>query len=62
VRALAKDPQIIASVDHDLHLGAAAGVQKTPTMVITYKNQRYPVTGAVNYDLLRRFLDQLLAK
>ena len=62
VRALAKDPQIVASVDHDLQLGASAGVQKTPTMVITYKNQRYPVTGAVNYDLLRRFLDQLLAK
>ncbi len=62
VRALAKDPQIVASVDHDLQLGAAAGVQKTPTMVITYKNQRYPVTGAVNYDLLRRFLDQLLTK
>jgi len=31
-------------------------------MVITYKNQRYPVVGAVNYDLLRRFLDQLLTK
>jgi len=62
VRALAKDPQIAASVDHDIQLATAAGVQKTPTMVITYKNQRYPVVGAVNYDLLRRFLDQLLTK
>jgi protein-disulfide isomerase len=62
VRALANDPQIIASVEHDIQLGHADGVQQTPTMVITYKNQRYPVTGAVNYDLLRRFLDQLLAK
>jgi len=62
VRALAKDPQIIASVDHDMQLGAVAGVRQTPTMVITYKNQRYPVSGAVNYDLLRRFLDQLLTK
>ena len=62
VRALAKDPQIVASVEHDIQLGTAAGVQKTPTMVITYKNQRYPITGAVNYDLLRRFLDQLLTK
>ena len=62
VRALAKDPQIAASVDHDIQLGTAAGVQKTPTMVITYKEQRYPVVGAVNYDLLRRFLDQLLSK
>lgn len=62
VRAMAKDPQILASIDHDVQLGALAGVQRTPTMVITYKNQRYPVVGAVNYDLLRRFLDQLLAK
>ncbi len=62
VRALANDPQVIASVDHDVTLGTAAGVKQTPTMMITYKNQRYPVTGAVNYDLLRRFLDQLLTK
>ena len=62
VRALVKDPQVIASVDHDVMLGTAAGVKQTPTMMITYKNQRYPVSGAVNYDLLRRFLDQLLAK
>ncbi len=62
VRALANDPQIAASIDHDIQLGHEDGVQRTPTMMITYKNQRYPVVGAVNYDLLRRFLDQLLAK
>jgi len=62
VRALAKDPQVIASVNHDVELGKVAGVQQTPTMVITYKNQRYPVSGAVSYDILRRFLDQLLAR
>ncbi len=62
VRALAKDPKIIASVEHDIQLGQFAGVQQTPTMVITYKSQRYPVSGAVSYDLLRRFLDQLLTK
>lgn len=62
VRELANDPQIVASVEHDIQLGHTDGVQQTPTMVITYKNQRYPVTGAVNYDLLRRFLDQLLAR
>jgi len=62
VRAMATDPKIAASVDHDVQLGTTAGVQQTPTMVITYKDQRYPVTGAVNYDILRRFLDQLLSK
>jgi protein-disulfide isomerase len=62
VRQLATDAQINASVDHDIQLGTMAGVQQTPTMVITYKGQRYPITGAVNYDLLRRFLVQLLSK
>ncbi len=62
VRALAKDPQIVASVEQDIQLGHTDGVQQTPTMMITYKNQRYPVTGAVNYDLFRRFLDQLLTR
>jgi len=62
VRDLAKDPQIAASVDHDIQLGQAAGLRQTPTMIITYKNQRYPISGAVNYDLLHRFLDQLLTK
>jgi len=62
VRALVKDPQIVASVDQDVQLGQAAGVRQTPTLVIAYKNQRYPISGAVSYDLLRRFLDQLLTK
>jgi protein-disulfide isomerase len=62
VRQLATAAEITASVDHDVQLGTAAGVRQTPTMVITYKDQRYPVSGAVNYDLLRRFLDQLLSK
>lgn len=62
VRALVKDPQIVASIDQDIQLGQAVGVRQTPTLVITYKNQRYPISGAVSYDLLRRFIDQLLTK
>ena len=62
VRALAKDPQIAASVEKDVEWGTAAGVRSTPTMFITYKNKRYPASGAVKYDLLRRFLDQLLSQ
>jgi|SRR5579863_9625617 len=62
VRELAKDPKTVASVDRDIMLGKSAGVNQTPTMVITYKDRRYPVTGSISYDLLRRFLDQLLSK
>lgn len=62
VRAMVKDPQVVASVDQDIQLGQAAGVRQTPTLVVTYKNQRYPISGAVSYDLLRRFIDQLLTR
>lgn len=62
VRQLAKDPQIAASVDHDIQLGKTAGIGRTPTLVIAYKAERYPISGAVSYDLLRRFLDQLLSR
>ncbi len=62
VRQLAKDPLIAASVDHDIQLGETAGIERTPTLVIAYKGQRYPISGAVSYDLLRRFVDQLLSR
>jgi protein-disulfide isomerase len=62
VHELAKDPQVTASVDRDVQLGQGERINQTPTMVIAYKNQRYPISGAVSYDLLRRFLDQLLSK
>jgi predicted DsbA family dithiol-disulfide isomerase len=62
VRVLAKDPQIAASVDRDIQMGRDQRIGQTPTLVITHKNQRYPVSGMVSYDLLRRFLDQLLSQ
>jgi protein-disulfide isomerase len=62
VRQLVKDPKTVASVDRDILLGKSTGVNQTPTMVITYKDSRYPVSGLVSYALLRRFLDQLLSK
>ncbi len=62
VRALVSDPSVAAEVQQDLSLGQKAGVNQTPTMVITSNLRQYPLAGAVNYDLLRRFLDELLAK
>jgi hypothetical protein len=31
-------------------------------MVITHRLKQYPLSGNVNYELVRRFLDELLAK
>jgi protein-disulfide isomerase len=61
VRALAKDPAILAEVQHDLQAGIAAHVENTPTVLLNYRLKQYPIPGAVSYDILRRFIDQLLS-
>jgi protein-disulfide isomerase len=60
--ALAKDPAIAAEVQSDVELGQKAHLTQTPTMIITHRLAQYPVAGAVDYDLLRSFLDGELAK
>jgi protein-disulfide isomerase len=62
VRTLIKDPAMSTEADQDRALGVKANVTQTPTMVITHKGRAYPVTGAVNYEILRKFLDDLLSK
>jgi protein-disulfide isomerase len=62
VRALVKDPGVAAEIEQDLVLGQKANVRQTPTMVVTHRLKQYPLSGFQNYDLLRRFLDELLAK
>jgi protein-disulfide isomerase len=61
VRALVKDPSIAAEVQRDVEAGTKADLKQTPTMIITYRSKQYSVS-TVNYDLIRRFLDDLLAK
>jgi len=60
VRALAKDPAIAAEVQQDIHAGQIANIRQTPTMIVTSKGKPYQVPGG-NYDLVRRYLDGLLA-
>jgi protein-disulfide isomerase len=60
VRALAKDPAIAAEVKQDMDSGHSAQVNQTPTMILTYRAKQYRIPGT-NYDILRRFIDQLLA-
>jgi predicted DsbA family dithiol-disulfide isomerase len=62
VQLLAKDPSVLSAVQHDLEEGRAAGINQTPTMIITRGLNRVPVAGAINYLLLKTLLDGLLAK
>jgi len=60
IRALIKNPAIDAAIEKDLALGRTYAVNQTPTTIIHYKGQTYPVVGIVSYDVLHQFLDQLL--
>jgi len=61
IRALVNSPGIDAAIEKDVALGRTYGVNQTPTTIIHYKGQTFPVTGVVNYDALHSFLDQLLS-
>jgi protein-disulfide isomerase len=61
VRALANDPAVIAEVEQDIQAGRNANVSSTPTLIITHRSRQYRIPGGASYEVLRRFLDQLLA-
>ena len=59
-----KDPGVASEVQRELDEGMAAGVTSTPTMIVTHKGRRYPLNGieTSNYDLIKRFIDDLASR
>ena len=62
VTALFKDPAVAAEVQHDLDMGNAARVDRTPTMIITHKGKQTPWSFWENYPLFRSLVDSELQK
>jgi protein-disulfide isomerase len=62
IRAQAKGTSLDAMIDKDVALGKTYNVNQTPTTIIHFKGQTYPVVGIVAYDVLHQFLDQLLSQ
>jgi protein-disulfide isomerase len=62
VRALVKGGTIDPMIDKDFALGQTYRVSQTPTTVFHCKGQTYPFGGAMTYDTLKSFLDQLLSQ
>jgi len=60
--ALVQDQSVQGPVDHDLAEGAALGVSGTPTLMVTYKSKRQPLTGqgVLNYTFVKAYLDDIL--
>jgi protein-disulfide isomerase len=62
VRALVKGGTIEPLIDKDYALGQMYRVNQTPTSVFHSKGQTYPYSGAMSYEILHQFLDQLLSQ
>jgi protein-disulfide isomerase len=62
IREIAKDPAIDAAIQQDIELGRRMLVGSTPTMIITANSKPNPVVGVVSYQIISRYLDQLLAQ
>lgn len=62
VQELAKDPAVLNEVQADMQEGQELRVNQTPTMLVEHRGKQYPIAGTLNYDLLRRFLNDLASK
>ncbi len=62
VRALVKGGTLEPLIDRDYNLGQTYRVNQTPTTVFHCKGQTYPYSGAMTYDILKTFLEQLLSQ
>jgi protein-disulfide isomerase len=62
VRVQVKAGTLEPLIDKDYALGQTYRVNQTPTTVFHCKGQTYPYSGAMTYDILKTFLDQLLSQ
>ena len=62
VRALVRGGTMEGLIDKDYSIGQSYRVNQTPTTVFHCKGQTYPYSGAMSYDILKQFLEQLLSQ
>lgn len=62
VEGLMKDPKFDDGVAKDIALGTKAGLQGTPTMVITHKLQTYNISKPISFQIFSKMLDDLATK
>ena len=63
IRELVKnDTHLDDTVTTDMAMGNRDGLNQTPTLVIVRKGQRQRIDGPVQFNILKIYLDQMLAK
>jgi protein-disulfide isomerase len=61
VQLLAKDPGVVAEVQREYDEGVAAGINATPTVIVTQGAKRYPIPAQqLHYGFLKSLLDGML--
>lgn len=64
VKKILADPkafaEINAEIEADMALARKIPLESTPTMILTGKGKRYPITGDARYDLLRQLVDTIV--
>jgi protein-disulfide isomerase len=62
VQAIVDAKTLEPMIERDKQLGLTVPVTQTPTSVFHSKGQTYPYAGTLSYDVLKDFLDQLVAQ
>jgi protein-disulfide isomerase len=58
VQLLVKDPGVVAEVEREYQEGVAAGINATPTVIVTQGIKRYPIPAQqLHYGFLKSLLD-----
>jgi protein-disulfide isomerase len=61
VQALAKDPSVTSEVQAEYDEGVAAGINATPTIIVTQGSKRYPIPSQqLYYQFLKSLLDGMV--
>ena len=59
VQKLADSPEVLGEIQRDLDRGHREAVDSTPTLIVSHGSKKYPVSGTLNYELLRKLIDDV---
>lgn len=59
---MGSDPALDATVASDLAMVARDQINQTPTIVFVYKGMRHKVVGPPSFELLRKYLEEILVQ
>ena len=59
VQTMATSPEVLGEIQRDLDAGHKEAVNSTPTLIVSRGAKKFPISGGMNYVLLRQLIDDL---